>query len=244
MGMTSEERSALYPCLGVATVERLPSIGEFLVSGLHVSPATVTSGQVVTIVVTVENVGSDPGMYTLTLRIDGTAEQTEKLSLTPGQSRAVQWTASRAQEKTYSVDVNGLTGSFTVSTPSPPSAAFTASNLAVTPATAEPGSPVIVTVTVSNTGDQIGSTTVSLKLNGVTVDTKSVTLSAGATTTVAFTLTEDAPGAYTVAVGDLTGGFTVTARPQPSTPSFPWGTLAAAVVVAAAAGYVYYRRRA
>ena len=243
MGMTSEERNILYPYLDAATVERLPAIGEFQVSGLQVSPATVTPGQVVTISVTVENVGSDAGMYALTLRIDGTTEQTEKLSLTPGQSRTAQWTASRTQEKTYSVDVNGLTESFTVSTPSLPPAAFTVSNLQVTPATVEPGSQVIVTVSVSNAGGQSGSTMVELKVNGVVADTKTITLNPGASTTATFSVTKDASGIYTVAVGNLTGSFTVTPPPQPPTPSFPWEILVVAVVVIAAAAYVYYRRR-
>jgi len=242
MSMTSEERNTLYPYLDAATAERLPAIGEFQVSGLQASPATVTPGQVVTISVTVENVGADPGTYTVTLKIDGTTEQTSKLSLTPGQSQTLQWTVSRTQAKTYNVDVNGLTGTFTVETPPAP-AAFTFSNLAVTPTTVEQGMPVTVTVSVTNTGGQRGSTTVELKVNGVIAESKTVTLNPGASTTATFTVTKDTAGSYTVAVGSLTGSFTVTAPPQPPTPSFPWEILVVAVVVVAAVAYYLYTQR-
>jgi uncharacterized protein YfaS (alpha-2-macroglobulin family) len=196
---------------------------------------------VVTVTVNVENMGSDPGVYTLTLKIDGTTEQTKKLSLSPGQQQTVQWTISKTQTKSYSVDVNGLTGTFTVESPPAP-AAFTLSNLVATPATVDPSIPVTVSVSVKNTGDQSGSTTVELKVNGVVAETKTVTVGAGASTTVTFTVTKDTAGSYTMAVGSLTGSFTVK-TPEPPPPGIPWPAIIAAIIIVAAIGYYIYSQR-
>ncbi|MFH2111187.1 MAG: TIGR04279 domain-containing protein [Candidatus Bathyarchaeota archaeon] len=240
-GMSAAERSALFAYLPPETVERLPEVGEFQLSGLQVSPATAPPGQAVTVSVQVENVGAEPGSYTLTLRVNGVTEGTRKLTLQPGQRQTVEWTVSRVQAGSYSVDVNGLTGSFTVQPASGP-ASFTLSDLTVNPATVEPGVPVTVTVKATNTGGLRGSTSVELKINGVQEDTRTVTLDPGSSTTVSFTVTRNTAGAYTVAVGSLTGGFTVTAPPPPP-PGVPWAAVLAAVVVVTAVGYIIYSQR-
>ena len=134
------------------------------------------------------------------------------------------WTVSRTAVKTYSVTVDSLSGSFTVQKPP-------------TPASVEQGKAVTVTVQVKNTGEQSGSTYVELKINGVTEQTKSISLDGGASTTVSFTVVKDEVGTYTVAVGSLTGSFTVTAPPDNT-----W-MIIAVVVLAAVLGYYYYSKK-
>jgi hypothetical protein len=240
-GMSAAERSAVWPHLSAETVQSLPEVGEFQLSTLRVSPATVTPGQSVTVSVVVQNVGGDPAVYTVVLRVGGVTEATRRVTMQPGESQTLQWTVSRTQVGNYAVDVNGLMGSLAVQSAVAP-AAFTLSGLTVTPATMEPGDTVTVTVTVRNTGGERGSTTVELKVGGVTEDTESVTLDAGASTTVSFTVSKEAEGTYAVAVGSLTGGFTVEA-PEAPPPGLPWAAILGAVVVVSAVGYVIYTRR-
>jgi len=240
--MASAERNALFPYLDSVTVAKLPQMGEFQVSELSVSPASVQAGAVVTISVKVSNTGAEAASYTAVLKVDGSTEATKTVTINAGQSTTVSWTTSKTTAKTYSVSVDGLTGSFTVQAPPQP-AAFTYSNLLVNPSTVETGSPVTVTVAVSNTGGQSGATTVELKVNGAIADTKSVTINAGSSTTATFTVTKSTAGTYTIGVGSLTGSFTVQAPPQPPQDNTMMYILAIGVVLVAAIGYYLYSQR-
>lgn len=99
----------------------------------------------------------------------------------------------------------------------PAPAAFQLSDLSVQPAQVESGKSVTVSVKVSNTGGQSGSYTVTLNLNGVKETDKLVTVAAESSQTVTFTVTKTAAGNYQVAVGNLTGNFTVTTAAPPIT---------------------------
>jgi len=73
----------------------------------------------------------------------------------------------------------------------------------------EPGQEVLVTVNVTNIGGQEGTYIAELKLNGKTVDTKEVTLAAGQSQQVSFTVSGMDYGQYKVEVAGLSGEFTV-----------------------------------
>jgi hypothetical protein len=103
-----------------------------------------------------------------------------------------------------------------IGTPKP--AAFTLSSLVVSPVQVAPGQKVDISMTVSNTGGLQGSYTVVLKINDVKETEKSVTVAAGSTQTVSFSVTKAEAGSYSVAVGGLSGSFTVVA-PAPTTPA-------------------------
>jgi len=70
------------------------------------------------------------------------------------------------------------------------------------------GESVTITANVANDGGQEGTYTVELKLNGETVDTRIVTLGAGQTQQVSFTVSEMDYGQYEVEVAGLSGEFT------------------------------------
>jgi len=71
------------------------------------------------------------------------------------------------------------------------------------------GETVTISVLVANTGEEEGSYTVTLKVNGVVEETREITLAGGASETATFTTAEDEAGTYSVAVDGLTGSFTV-----------------------------------
>lgn len=92
-------------------------------------------------------------------------------------------------------------------TPTP--AAFTVSNITISPATVGVGQSVTITVNVTNSGDLGGAYTVTLKIDDVVVGNKDVTVAGGATETVSFTVSKGTTGVYGVAVDGQTGFFTV-----------------------------------
>ncbi len=91
-----------------------PAPAAFTTSSLSVSPAKASIGKPVTISVVVTNIGEEAGIYTVTLKINGSVEATERITLAGGNSKTITFTTTQYQAGTYSVDVNGTTGSFTV----------------------------------------------------------------------------------------------------------------------------------
>ena len=71
------------------------------------------------------------------------------------------------------------------------------------------GEDITITANVANNGGQEGTYTAELKLNGKTVDTKEVTLAAGQSQQVSFTVSGMDYGQYEVEVAGLSGEFTV-----------------------------------
>jgi len=70
------------------------------------------------------------------------------------------------------------------------------------------GESVTITANVANDGGQGGTYTVELKLNGETVDTKTVTVGAGRSKQVSFTVSGLDYGQYEVEITGLSGEFT------------------------------------
>ena len=97
-----------------------------------------------------------------------------------------------------------------------PPAAFIVSNLTVEPEQIAPGEVVIITVSIANTDGMEGSYTAILEVNGVREETQSISIAAGGTKRVDFTVSREEPGDYVVKVGALEGNFTVTVPPAPA----------------------------
>ncbi|KXA89893.1 hypothetical protein AKJ37_07915 [candidate division MSBL1 archaeon SCGC-AAA259I09] len=93
-------------------------------------------------------------------------------------------------------------------------AEFQYSNLAVNPTQIEPGGTVTVTVDVKNNGGAEGTTEVELEINGET-KTKDITLDAGESQTVTFSLTRNEEGTYEVGIAGMSKTFQVGAEVQP-----------------------------
>ena len=99
--------------------------------------------------------------------------------------------------------------------PAPTPATFTLTLAGISPAEVAPGEEVTITVSVANTGGTEGSYTVVLNINDVKEAEKDVTVTAGESQKVGFTVTREEPGDYAVMVSGLGGSFTVKAPPAP-----------------------------
>ena len=86
----------------------------FSVSVLKIQPTKVTSGEKVIISVLVTNTGNVSGNYTVTLKINGLTEATKIVTLGAMASQKITFATTKNASGIYSVDVNGLTGSFEV----------------------------------------------------------------------------------------------------------------------------------
>ena len=90
-----------------------------------------------------------------------------------------------------------------------PIATFDVDHLVISPSQAERNEEVIVSCVVTNSSLVIDCYTAELKVNGVIVATKDITLAPGAKELVSFTLFESLPGDYEVEIAGLRGKFTI-----------------------------------
>jgi hypothetical protein len=90
-----------------------------------------------------------------------------------------------------------------------PSARFAASNLTVSPSQAQLNQEVTISVDVANTGDTALDYNMQLKVDGIVKSSKQVTIAAGASQTVNFTVNGDTVGKHQVEVAGLNGEFEV-----------------------------------
>jgi len=124
-------------------------------------------------------------------------------------------------------------------------AAFTISNLVITPAEVDIGETVTITLQVVNTGDLEGTYEVTLKINNVVLETKEVTLAGGASKLVTFTTSRDTAGPYLADADGLYGTFRVKA-PPPLTSFNVWvivGIVVGVIILAAVIWVIISSRR-
>ncbi|MFC1933724.1 hypothetical protein ACFLXX_01055 [Chloroflexota bacterium] len=191
----------------------------FTVSGLSITPGQVNTGEDINISVIVTNSGDLAGNYRVVLVIDNVIISEREVSVESGDSEEVTFITGRGRAGTYAVGVNGLSGTFTViesssvpspsPSPSPAPATFDIESLTISPDKVEAGEEVSISFIIKNSGELAGSYEVALKVDGVVVDRKGVTLAGGGHDRVTFINIEDIPGTHRVNVDGLAGTFTV-----------------------------------
>lgn len=214
---------------------------------LTINPEEVTAGQTVAIIPLIANTGDLSGSYEVTLRIDGTVVETKEVTIAGGAEDTIAFIITKDTAGTYTVNVNGLSGTFEVTEPPPAPATFTASDLTITPTNVGIGEKIIISVTVANTGDLPGSYEVTLKIDAAVVETKQVTLDGATSEAITFTTTIDDAGTYSVTIDGLTGTFEVkeAASPPPPEEVRRWriAIIITAVTIAIVVPLVMRRRR-
>jgi len=96
----------------------------------------------------------------------------------------------------------------------PAPAKFEASNLTVSPLQAQLNQEIIISVNVANTGDIDANYNVQLKVDGIVKSSKQVTIAAGTSQTVNFTISGDTVGKHQVEVASLNDEFVVAGQPS------------------------------
>ena len=87
---------------------------DFAVDDLSIDPDTVTEGKSVTISIECENTGTISGAYQVVLTINGAVEDEKTVTIGPDETTSVSFEVTAGEAGEYSVDVNGLSGSYDV----------------------------------------------------------------------------------------------------------------------------------
>mgnify|MGYP006277154435 CR=1 FL=1 len=201
----------------------------FQVSNLN-APASVTQGDTATVTATVTNTGDLEATQTVDFEFDGSVLDSQDVTLAGGSSQQVSFTVDTTgvAADTYAhgvyTDDDSATAQILVEEPAPEPdpANFEIPNLS-TPGTVTQGDTTTVTATVENTGDEEGTQTVSLSINGTQADGQSVTLAGGASQQVSFSVDTSGlsvgPQTIEVSTDDATatGAMFVDAAAEPPT---------------------------
>lgn len=105
--------------VGIAAISQVVEAGttgtepEFTISDLIISPTEVDTGQDITISATVKESNNFSGNYEAVLKIDGAVHEKKTILVEPKGTEQVSFTLSQSIAGTYSVDLNGLKGTFT-----------------------------------------------------------------------------------------------------------------------------------
>ncbi len=112
-----------------------------------------------------------------------------------------------AEAHMVSVEINHLS-SYTLMAHTRP-ASLKVMSLDLTPNEIAPGGTVTASIVVNNTGDFNGIYPIELKLDGVSLQTRSINLAGGTSETVTFTVTSDIIGEHQISIGGMPGTFLV-----------------------------------
>ena len=238
------EHLTTFAIIGIVPPPPPPAPAAFTISLLSISPAEVTLDETVTISLLVTNTGGKRGSYTVTLKINGVREADKRVTVAAGDGETVTFSVTGKEPGSYAVDVDRLSGSFTVA---PAPGEFLVTNLSIRPLEVQPDDTVTITVAVTNTHRTSGVYSLVLEINGVKEAEKQVSLGAGSIEAVSFSVTREEAGSYSVFINGLSGSFTVLAPVVPPPPGINWllvgGIIAAAVVVVALVLFLLIVRR-
>ena len=175
---------------------------EFDVVAISTEPRQVTADETATIRAEVRNNGGSEGTYDAVLTVDGAEAARQSAALAPGKSVILTFHVVTDKPGYYAIAVGNRSTTLAVLEPPPP--AFRISQLEVDPQWVHPGEETTVTATIVNVGDTRGSYIAKLRIDDTAQQVAEIILPAGMDRTVTFLVTMDAPGNYTVAVGELT----------------------------------------
>jgi len=92
-------------------------LAAFTISSLVISPAEVAPGEKVSISISLANTGGLEGSYSVVLKINGVKEAEQRATIAAGASKTVTFVVAKEEAGSYSVTVDGMSGSFVVVTP-------------------------------------------------------------------------------------------------------------------------------
>jgi hypothetical protein len=187
-----------------------PTVSAFQAGNLTVDPYEALVNHPVNISIAVVNLANSQGSYSLSLKINGTVEETKKLTFLANESQLASFTVTEGNVGSYNVSVGDQFGLFTVvTTPTPMPTALQVSNMFINPAEGWPEQLVNVSVDVTNTGNETISYSLPFSVNGQVDQHVQVDLAAGASATITATATEDSTGSYQITAGGSIGHLTI-----------------------------------
>ena len=161
----------------------------------------VETGDTVTVNATYRNDGPTTKQRTAELTVDGVVVDTKQFEIGPGETVSVIFERELQWPGTYEIGVDGQTTSVTVEGPP-----IDVLNASVTTTEITTGGTATIDATVHNPTDVAVDRTLELAVDGIVVDTRTVTIEPNSERTVTFERQFDEPGTYAIAVSGVEAG--------------------------------------
>ncbi len=202
--------STLTGTFNVTSYSAPPTPAEFLVANLTATPGVAQPGDSITVSAVLTNVGEDTGTYSAEFTVNGQSQGTKSIQLSGGEITTVTFTVTETSTGTYNVAIGNATGSFIIQPPGN----IELSNFAYTPDELWGGQTVTVSATATNEGGAPSILQINAELDGVEVQTQTVTLAPGTFVPVSYSITAPAlqggdSMSHTVGLNSMQGTFTV-----------------------------------
>ena len=187
----------------------IPVVPEVVLSDLEIEPAEIMVGERVYIRVTGTNYSDTYyKAKTVIFKIEGVVVKALTYNLAPGRSMEYVYSFIPFEAGTFTVEVDGLYGSFVVIEMPPTDIEL--SNLIIIPTNPIAYERIYFKVTATNYGDVKETRQILCRFNERTVMPQTVTLSPGESKVVTFSVMLFGPGTFTVVIDGLTESFEVT----------------------------------
>jgi hypothetical protein len=183
----------------------------FTLTDLTVNPLEAYAGDAVQISVNLTNIGDLEGNQTVNLEINNTVKATTNVTLAANSTEAMEFTDIETVEGNYTVKIGDLTAALIIKPAPPESSKILLSNLISTPYEVWANENVTITANAVNPSGQLDKLTVKIMMDDVVVGTQVISLDAGASQIVQFTVNaSSAPeGKHVVKLNTLKGSFFV-----------------------------------
>ncbi|MXV64625.1 hypothetical protein GS429_21615 [Natronorubrum sp. JWXQ-INN-674] len=178
---------------------------------LNVTPKTLETGGSVAVNATYRNDGTATKDVTSELTVDGTVVDRKTVEIDPGETKSVTFERQMQWPGRYAVGVDG-TASERVTVEGPP---IDVLNASVTTAELTAGETGTVEAVVSNPTDTRVDRTLEFAVDGIVVDTRSVTLEPNSERTVTFERQFGEAKTYDIAVSGVEAGSVTVSEREP-----------------------------
>lgn len=215
-----------------------PKEPDYRVSDATLSDAKIAPGDSFEVSAKLQNVGEGTGPFIAELLVDGEVVDDQIVRVGPGEKDTITFTHSFKEAGEYEIAINdAVAGTVTVGDKEDETeATFDVTDATLSDTEIEIGDSVDASATVTNTGDETGTFTAELLVDGEVVDEDDVRIFAGDETTMEFTKQFDDAGEYEIAINDADAGTLTVIEPSEDDDSaFPipgFGPLAALLAIA------------
>jgi len=195
------------------TIEAPTRPAKIEITNLGISRTQAGVGETIIVSATATNTGDVAGNFEVILYVNDEKRETRSIQLDRGETKIEEFEVTEQIKDTYVVKIGDLVKSFEITTEAEPPkpAEFQIDSLKINPSSVLAGEVVDISVTVTNVGEESGSYSVVLNIDGGTRKTTDVTLSGGATEIVEFDVTETNGGTYNVEIDEQFGSYNVEA---------------------------------
>ena len=182
---------------------------EFKVTDLIITPSETEEAEPVVITANITNVGDLEGTYDANLTINNVLTQNQTVLVPGNNDTIVEFTVIEERIGNYTVELGGLTSTFTIKAASPTASSIHLSKPVVNPYEGWVNETISFKVNADNPSSDADKLTVKFSVDDQLVENRKVELAAGESTIIEFAYNATTEGKHTYKINSISGTFTI-----------------------------------